>query len=80
VSRAMTCRVGQQDRGLAVYHKSPPVNMYRKGTSGIRPKIPQAIFPPRFKSGRSPTRSIHIRTTARGCRKQTSTSRSFFIT
>jgi hypothetical protein len=25
-------------------------------------------------------RSIHIRTTARGCRKQTRISRSFFIT
>jgi hypothetical protein len=25
--RAMTGRAGRQDRGVAVYHKSPPVNM-----------------------------------------------------
>src|ERR1700722_5852620 len=34
-NRAMTDHVSQQGRGVAVYHKSPPVNMYRKGTSGI---------------------------------------------
>jgi hypothetical protein len=65
---------------VAAYHKSPPVNMYRNGTSGMRPKIPHASFPPGFKSGRSVARSIHIRTTARGCRKQTRISRSFFMT
>ena len=52
--------------GVAAYHKSPPVNMYRNGTSGMRPKIPHASFPPCFKSGRSVARSIHIRTTASG--------------
>jgi hypothetical protein len=53
--------------------------MYRNGTSGIRPKIPHASFPPRPKSGRSVARSIHIKTTAMGCRKQTRISKSFFI-
>src|SRR5215475_2593629 len=50
-----------------------------KGTSGIRPKSPQAAFPPLDRSGRSVSRSIHIRTTAIGCRKQTRSSRTFFI-
>src|SRR6476661_8463330 len=49
------------------------------GTSGIRPKSPQAAFPPPDKSGRSVSRSIHIRTTAIGCRMQTRSSRTFFI-
>src|SRR5690349_24488941 len=49
------------------------------GTSGISPKSPQAAFPPPDRSGRSVSRSIHIRTTAIGCRKQTSSSRTFFI-
>jgi len=61
------------------YHRSPPVSTYRKGTSGMRPKIPHASFPPSLKSGRSVTRSIHMRTTATGCRKQTRISNSFFI-
>src|SRR5262245_26879435 len=48
------------------------------GTSGIRPKSPQAAFPPPDRSGRSVSRSIDIRTTAIGCRKQTRSSRTYF--
>ncbi len=48
------------------------------GTSGMRPKMAHASFQPRAMSGRV-ARSSHIKTTARGCRKQTRSSKSFFI-
>src|SRR6266536_1318923 len=48
------------------------------GTSGMRPKMAQASLAPRPMSVRV-SRSIHMRTTASGCRKQTRSSRSFFI-
>src|SRR5260221_7112107 len=43
----------------------------------MRPKMPHASFAPALMPGRV-ARSIHMRTTAIGCRKQTSNSRSFF--
>ena len=48
------------------------------GTSGMRPKMAHASFQPRAMSGRV-ARSSHIKTTARGWRKQTRSSKSFFI-
>ena len=48
------------------------------GTSGMRPKMAHASFQPRGMSGRV-ARSSHIKTTARGWRKQTRSSKSFFI-
>ena len=41
---------------------------------------PRQFSAPPLKSGRSVARSIHMRTTAKGCRKQTRISNSFFIT
>src|SRR5258706_15896853 len=43
----------------------------------MRPKMPHASFAPALMPGRV-ARSIHMGTTAIGCRKQTSNSRSFF--
>jgi len=60
------------------HHSSPPVSTYRNGTNGMRPKIAHASFEPRAMSVRV-ARSSHIRTTAMGWRKQTSSSRSFFM-
>ena len=48
------------------------------GTSGMRPKMAHASFQPRAMPGRV-ARSSHIKTTARGWRKQTRSSKSFFI-
>jgi len=60
------------------HQRSPPVRTYRNGTSGMRPKMAHASFQPRARSGRV-ARSSYIKTTARGWRKQTRSSRSFFI-
>src|SRR3984885_430460 len=48
------------------------------GTSGMRPKIAQATFGP-VRIWDRVARSIHMSTTAIGCRKHTSSSNSFFI-
>src|ERR1700728_1791294 len=48
------------------------------GTSGMRPKIAQATFGP-LRIWDRVARSIHMSTTAIGCRKHTSSSNSFFI-
>src|SRR5713101_9673021 len=48
------------------------------GTSGMMPKMAHASFGPRAMSLRD-ARSIHMRTTAMGWKKQRRSSRSFFI-
>jgi hypothetical protein len=55
------------------HHSSPTVSTYRNGTSGMRAKTAHISFQPRGMSVRV-ARSIHIRTTASGWRKQISSS------
>lgn len=69
-------RAGSRLGGL--HHRSPLTSTYRNGTNGMMAAMAHTTFLPPLMSVR-PTRSIQISTTAIGWRKQTRSSRTFFI-
>ena len=70
-------RIARAARGP--HHRSPPVSTYRNGTSGMRLNRAHASFAPPPISRRV-AKSTQMRITATGWRRQTRSSRTFFIT